>query len=217
MVTKKKTAAPKRATTDVDDVHVMVIDAASRTGVPTLPRIDVGALRRRSDLSVEQWRGLAVVFADQRNNSAGLLENAQAEANARRASLLASTEQHAATLQSYGNLMEGLLQMLALQADFRRTEIDALKGKRLRHKTYAAQARLYKWFEGERALFVEAHPKTQPTDTAVVDWWEMKIDRALGRRTTKTKRAARSKTLRNRISVARKALAQNPEKGRTSG
>ena len=79
MVTKKK-AAPKRPTTDVDDVHVMVRDAASRTDVPTLPRVDVSALRRRSDLSVEQWRGLAALLANERNGLAELVEGATARA-----------------------------------------------------------------------------------------------------------------------------------------
>jgi hypothetical protein len=217
MVTKKKAAAPKRPTTDVDDVHLMATDAASRTDVPTLPRVNVTALRRRCDLSVEQWRELAALFADQRNDLADLLENAQAGATAHRAALLSSTEQHAASSKSYGSLIEGLVQMLALQDEFRRAETDAIKGKRLRHKTYAAQVRLCKWFEGERALFVEAHPKTPPADTAVVDWWEMKLDQALGRRTTKKELAARSKTLRNRLSAARKALAPNPKKRLTSG
>lgn len=220
MVTKKK-AAPKRPTTDVDDVHVVVRDAASRTDVPTLPRVDVSALRRRGDLSVEQWRRLAALFAEQRNSLAEQLENADATAKtsveAHCTALVEAANAHAATSKRYSSLIEGLVQMLALQDEIGRTEIDAIKRKRLPHKTHAAQDRLCKWFEGERELFAEAHPKTPPTDTAVADWWETKIDQALGHRTTRTERAARSKTLRNRLSAARKALAQNPEKGRVSG
>jgi hypothetical protein len=214
MVTKKK-AAPKRPTTDVDDVHVMVRDAASRTDMPTLPRVDMGALRRRRDLSVEQWRGLAALFANERNGLAELVEGATAQVKTQAAT-------YDALIADYEKNSEDLLSLLKLSNEMLRVVVaasnaNASGSKRQPHKTPAAQAKLLKFFAELRVRFVEANPGQRSTDTAVLDWYNESVRQAVGRSFTRAQASAMSKTLRNRISAARKALAQNPEKSRTSG
>ena len=94
---------------------------------------------------------------------------------------------------------------------------NASASKRQPHKTATAQAKLLKFFAELRAKFAEANPGQRSTDTAVLDWYYESVREAVGRSFTRTQAAAMSKTLRNRISAARKALAPNPEKRLTSG
>jgi hypothetical protein len=182
--------------------------SSSTLVVPTLSHIDVSALQRRDDWSIDQWRDFTSLLADEHNGLVDMLFEARERARVSTTAYLEGTEALANLLRISNDMLH--FELEALQAT-------AKKGKRKPHKSPEAQRRLLMWSKTLRDAFTKAKPHTPTTDTAMLDWYFQKLSEEVGRRYTRAEIAAQSKTLRNLLSAARKAQATNPEKGRTSG
>jgi hypothetical protein len=175
---------------------------------PTLERIDTRALQRHAR-PAEEWREMAVMLVEQRNALADLLAAAYAETAEREERWERVYTLNRTVLIEYLDLS---VELLRFAQEARTASGD--KGRRQPKKSSDAQAALLKTFDRMCADFALQNPAARPTDTAVLDWYFAQVRATIGRRhVSDDNMRAKSKTFRNLISSARKALRSNPEKG----
>ncbi len=174
------------------------------------PRVDVGALLQRANLTAEQWREVALLLDGQCKTLQTLLLDEQKLSG----DLVAS---HAETIKTLSGLLD-------TERCFTRLAVEVAKDARAPaprpqpKKSHAAQLALLQSFEQMKAQLVAERPRERPTDRAVVSYFFQQLAAMTGKRSPRgTAHDARVKTWCNLLSAARSSARANPEKGRAPG